>query len=90
MPLAVVNLLRWLVGGALPGAAWSGWRLHQGKLYDPSGRWHTPDTIEAWYWTSQRLQDLRATENKIAASFQPAHAITDELYRRLEKANDGR
>src|SRR3546814_19751205 len=35
VPYAAYKLLRLLSGGALPGAAWKGWRLHGDTLYSP-------------------------------------------------------
>ena len=94
-PAAVKNLLRIAVGGELPhGAAWAGWRFHDGKLFDPAGQWHTPSSIEAWHWTRQELQWLRSVENANEVSGanvvrfpgrRSAHAITADLYRRLDQ-----
>lgn len=95
-PRAVLNLLRIVVHGELPqgGSDWEGWRFIQGSLFDPAGYAHTPATIGAWFWTAQELQELRRRENMAARelpagvvqlpSSRRAHAITDELGKRLE------
>lgn len=99
VPLAVRNLLRIVVGGDLRhfGHDWRDWlfNVKRGALVDPSGYEHTPGTIRAWWWLAQHLQALRARENQLiqilppnVAVFpgaRPAHALADELYRRLEK-----
>lgn len=96
VPLAVRNLLRIVVGGDLPhfGPAWEGWRFNvkRGALVDPAGYEHTPGTIRAWWWLAQHLQSLRARENQLIQTnvvafpgARTAHALTEELYRRLEK-----
>ena len=94
-PVAVLNLLRLLVGGELPhaGPAWSGWKFKNGQLYDPAGTGHTPTTILSWWWTAQRLQAQRADENRFTQAMpanvvildlaRPAHRITAELNRRI-------
>lgn len=76
-------------------AAWRGWALVKGDLVDPAGVIHTPTTIRCWFWVQQELQHLRARENQRAASLpsnvhplpsaRPAHALTEEFYRRLEQ-----
>ncbi len=63
IPRAVILLLQILIGGTLPFPEWEGWRWHAGALVDPAGVVHTPRTIEAWHWTRQELQALRAREN---------------------------
>lgn len=95
-PLSVISLLRIVVRGEIPhgGQNWSGWVFRRGKLCDPSGYEHTPASIQAWHYIAQQLQAIRAKENARAAalptnatqhpSARPAHALTDELYRRLE------
>lgn len=98
-PPAVRNLLRIVVGGDLShfGPAWEGWlfNVKRGALVDPAGYEHTPATIRAWFWLAQQLQALRARENQLMQILPPnvavlpgarsAHALTDELYRRLEQ-----
>lgn len=101
VPLAVLNLLRIVVAGELPqgGKDWHGWRFLDGRLYDPSGQWHTPRTIAAWHWVRQELQSLRAKENTEAPDDLPAnvlplpshrraHQLTAELYSRLDSATE--
>jgi hypothetical protein len=93
VPRAVTVLLQILSGGELPqgGAAWAGWRFHEGKLYDPAGIAHRPADIQAWHWTRQELQWLRSRENAAgdAANVvrfpgrRSAQTVTAELYRRL-------
>lgn len=85
-PRSAITLLRIVVRGELPqgGPAWHGWSFRRGVLCDPSGIEHTPATIEAWHWIAQELQELRARENQHAGAPGAAHALTDELYRRLE------
>jgi len=84
VPAAVVALLQIRVGGELPqgGAAWDGWRFHDGKLYDPSGTWHTPGTILAWHWVRQELQELRAKENRETPDELPANVHVLPTHRR--------
>lgn len=92
IPVAVSNLLRVLVAGEILHEGWEGWILRDGKLFDPSGQWHTPGTICAWQWTRQALQTARAEENKAEQSGEnifvftgrrSARAVTEELRRRL-------
>lgn len=98
MPVAVRSLLRIVVGGDLShfGPTWRGWSFNvkRGALVDPAGYEHTPGTIRAWWWLAQELQGLRGRENQRAQILppnvvmlpiaRPAHALTAELYRRLE------
>lgn len=95
VPVAVTNLLRVLVAGEILHDGWNGWTLRDGKLFDPSGQWHTPSSITAWEWTRQILQTARAEENKAEQSGEnifvftgrrSARAVTAELYRRLDSA----
>lgn len=76
-------------------AAWRDWTFNaRGALVDPAGYEHTPGTIRGWWWLSQALRDLRRRENQqtqtlppnvaVLPGARPAHALTDELYRRLE------
>lgn len=72
------------------GKAWEGWRVHRGLLRDPEGSVHTPAQVMGWRWTAQRLQALRADENTAdtdstgkVVSLRIAHAITDEMRRRV-------
>lgn len=79
------------------GDDWQGWIFSgaRGALVDPAGYEHTPGTIRGWWWLSQALRDLRRRENQQAKNLppnvvvlpgaRPAHALTDELYRRLEQ-----
>ena len=92
VPTAVHNLLKILSGDlAHAGGTWAGWKLHEGKLYDPSGVAHTPGGILAWHWTRQELQWARSTENTASDADnvihfpgrRSAHVITAELHRRL-------
>lgn len=97
VPHAVRVLMSIVVGGELPqgGKDWEGWRFRDGRLYDPSGQWHTPGTILAWHWVRQELQELRARENRAMPDDLPAnvrslpaarrgHRLTAELHRRLD------
>lgn len=97
VPLAVTNLLRNLVAGEILHDGWEGWILRDGKLFDPSGQWHTPATITAWEWTRQILQTARAIENEaesagknifVFTGRRSARSITAELYRRLDSASE--
>lgn len=101
VPLAVLNLFRIVVAGELPqgGDAWAGWRMVGGRLIDPAGIEHTPGTIQAWHWTRQELQGLRAKENTETPDDLPsnviplpthrrAHQLTAELYRRLDSVTE--
>lgn len=92
VPLAVINLLRNLVAGEILHSGWDGWSIRDGKLWDPSGQWHTPATITAWEWTRQILQTARADENEaeragknvyVFTGRRSARAVTDDLRRRL-------
>ncbi len=96
-PTAVKILLRIVINGELPqgGDDWKGWRFCDGRLCDPSGIEHTPGTIQAWHWTQQQLQTLRAQENHSLPGKLPdnvhalpaarrGHSITEELYRRID------
>lgn len=95
-PRSVITLLRIVVNGELlqGGPAWHGWTFKRGALCDPSGYEHTPASIQAWHWIAQQLQASRAKENERAAalpanavqhpSARAAHALTEELYRKLE------
>lgn len=100
VPVSVRNLLGIVVGGDLShfGPAWRDWSFNakRGALVDPAGGEHTPASIRAWWWLGQELQGLRGRENQRAQILppnvavlpiaRPAHAITEELYRRLEGA----
>lgn len=95
VPVAVTNLLRVLVAGEILHDGWEGWILRDGKLFDPSGQWHTPTTIMAWHWTRQILQAARAEENEaeragenvlIFSGRRSARSVTAELYRRFDSA----
>lgn len=92
VPLAVTNLLRYLVAGEILHNGWEGWILRDGKLFDPSGQWHTPGTIMAWHWVRQMLESARADENRaeragknvyVFTGRRSARSVTAELYRRL-------
>lgn len=92
VPLAVENLLRNLVAGEILHDGWDGWILRDGKLFDPSGQWHTPGTIMAWHWVRQMLETARADENRaeragknvyVFTGRRSARSVTAELYRRL-------
>lgn len=94
VPVAAINLLRIVVGGELPHTDWDGWRLRDGKLFDPSGQWHTPSTITAWHWARQELQAARREENQSAGAGgnvvifpgrRSAANITAELNRQLDQ-----
>lgn len=81
-------------------AAWRNWSFNTKEcaLVDPAGHEHTPATIRAWFWLAQQLQALRARENQlmhilppniaVLPGARPAHALTEELYRRLEGRNE--
>jgi hypothetical protein len=95
VPASVINLLKILQGGELPqgGDAWAGWHFHDGKLFDPSGQWHSPASIQGWHWARQELQHLRAKENASTAAGgnvvrfpgrRSAQTVTAELYRRIK------
>lgn len=95
VPLAVINLLRNLVAGEILHDGWEGWILRDGKLWDPSGQWHTPGTILAWHWVRQMLETARAEENRaeragenvlIFSGRRSARGVTTEVYRRLDSA----
>lgn len=92
VPVAVTNLLRVLVAGEILHAGWEGWVMRDGKIFDPSGQWHTPGSILAWHWTRQELQAARLKENKISSAGgnvvifpgrRSAAQVTAELYRCL-------
>lgn len=74
IPAAVLALARILAAGELPqgGALWSGWRFHDGALFDPEGIAHTPDSIQVWAITRQQLQAMRARENTTEPEILPA------------------
>lgn len=97
VPTAVINLLRLIIERRIlyAGPEWDGWHFMRGKLVDPLNREHTPQSITAWDVIAQRLQAMRATENRLAGelpgnvvllgSARRAHALTDELQARLER-----
>lgn len=101
VPRSVAVLLQIIVGGELPhaGKDWEGWRFSQGKLWDPSGTWHSPGSILAWHWIGQELQAMRAAENTeqpealpanvhSLATYRRGHRLTAELYRRLNSSGE--
>lgn len=95
IPHAASELLRIACFGVLPfaGTDWAAWRFADGKLWDPTGQWHTAGTIQAWWWTAQQLQAARAEVHEqrrdlpagvVAFPRSRPEQITEELYRRLQ------
>lgn len=77
IPAAVVLLAQILVGGDLGAInpAWTGWRIVNGKLWDISDQWHTPQTVYAWWCTRGELDALK--------SKRVSRALRESLHARL-------
>ncbi len=85
MPAAVALVLQAMVEGIIIQApdAWAGWHFgRDGELRDPAGVEHTARTIEAWHWTRQALDALKAGERTPGKN--PADDVRRELYRKLD------
>ena len=49
----------YVLDGHLPDNAWIGWRISQGRLWDPDGYWYEPDELRALPQLKALIRELR-------------------------------
>ncbi len=87
IPWMAYRMLRVLRGFAVPGIEWEGWRIYNGKLYNPSGQWFDRVYLEqvAYAFAEARLwrqMYARAGRAKTAAT---VVSFPDRRRRPIEK-----